>query len=70
MVEQSWKARFVSALSSKFRAWGLSEDAAIEDARAHADDLYPRSMTEPPERHAELTFGSLAQDRPSTRPDF
>jgi hypothetical protein len=57
--EVDWKRRFAITLCARFILKGLPHEDAVEDAKAHADDRYPKRSNLDPEAAAEQFFLSL-----------
>ena len=60
--EGTWKSRFIARLAELFAQSGLHADAAMADARAHADDCYPLRNVGVPEHEAEIMYRDLKTD--------
>jgi hypothetical protein len=59
LSESVWKRRFAAILCARFVGNGVAVEAALEDAKAHADDQYPKRSDDPPEAEADLVFLTL-----------
>jgi hypothetical protein len=59
LSESVWKRRFAAILCARFVGNGIPTEAALEDAKAHADDQYPKRSDLVPEAEAELVFLTL-----------
>jgi hypothetical protein len=59
LPEVDWKRRFAVTLCARFVQKGLPVEDAVEDAKAHADDHYPKHRDLVPEAEAELVFLTL-----------
>jgi hypothetical protein len=62
LSEQIWKHRFSARLAVLFKSQGISENAAFEDAYAHANDHYRDRSNASPEKEAESVYASLFRD--------
>ena len=63
LSERIWKHRFAARLAVLFKSLTVSENAALEDAYAHADDHYPDRSNTSPEKEAESIYASLFRDK-------
>jgi hypothetical protein len=56
LSESVWKRRFAAILCARFVENGARTEAALETAKAHAHDHYPKRTDLIPEAEAELAF--------------
>lgn len=63
LPDAAWKQRFVARLADLFMQGGLDSACAVADAKAHADDCYPRQMAQGPEEAADLVGRELKEAR-------